>query len=149
MSRLDKATSGLIVYAKNYSTLRQLKEKNNDFEKTYIFKSDFKGEKTTTFKICHDEENQREICGDYGKDTKTHFWFEDGKQYAQIFTGRKHQIRASLSKLGFPIYGDRKYGGKPANRVYLHSYKIKFKNLSGDLKYLDNSEFYSRATWSK
>lgn len=42
-----------------------------------------------------------------------------------IKTGRTHQIRAHLKYLGYPITGDRNYGGSEAKRVMLHAYKLK------------------------
>ena len=45
IGRLDKSTSGIIIYAKNYSTLVQINEKTGDFEKYYVMKSDFPFEK--------------------------------------------------------------------------------------------------------
>ena len=148
IGRLDKVTSGVVIYAKNYPTLKQLKEKAEDFKKMYIFKSDLPAPITTEFKITHDEERKREVCGDTGKDTKTIFTFEKNRKYAELVTGRKHQIRASLSKLGYPIWGDRRYGGKPADRVYLHCFSIKLSALTGDLEYLNKSEFISNPNWN-
>ena len=147
IGRIDKVTSGLIVYAKNYKALRHLKEKQAAFDKTYIFKSDLPSSTTTTFNIEHDELNKREVCGKRGKKTKTKFLIEGNKKTAKLFTGRKHQIRASLSKLGYPIYGDRKYGGKPASRVFLHSYKIKFNNLENEFAYLNEVDIVSKPNW--
>lgn len=46
----------------------------------------------------------------------------------EIQTGRTHQIRVHLQSIGFPIVGDTKYGGKSANRVMLHSSKMKLFN---------------------
>jgi 23S rRNA pseudouridine955/2504/2580 synthase/23S rRNA pseudouridine1911/1915/1917 synthase len=41
-----------------------------------------------------------------------------------IKTGRTHQIRVHLSYAGFPIVGDSKYGGKSADRIFLHAYSV-------------------------
>lgn len=146
--RLDKPTSGIVIYGKNYQVLRELKEASDKFKKIYMFKSDLPEDTTTTFKIEHDENMQREVCGEFGKKTKTIFWIEKGKKYAELVTGRKHQIRASLSKLGYPIYGDRRYGGKPAERVYLHCFSVTLKGLKGELEYLNNNEFMSNPKWN-
>ena len=62
-------------------------------------------------------------------------------------TGRKHQIRASLEILKTPIWGDRKYGGKVAKRLYLHSTRLIFKNLTDDLAYLNDQEIDDRPKW--
>lgn len=147
IGRLDKVTSGIMVYGKTYDAVRQINDASSKLKKIYQFRSDLKAPITTTFNIAHDEENMREVCGDEGKTTKTIFFFEDGKKYAELKTGRKHQIRASLSKLGFPIYGDVKYGGKRERRVYLHATLLRFDGLSGDLEYLNKQEFRSRPEW--
>jgi 23S rRNA pseudouridine1911/1915/1917 synthase len=47
----------------------------------------------------------------------------------RLFTGRTHQIRVHLQKLGFPIVGDKIYGGRPApgcERVMLHAWQLSF-----------------------
>jgi len=46
------------------------------------------------------------------------------KVKVEIKTGRTHQVRVHLADSGYPIVGDRKYGGKNAKRVMLHSHKI-------------------------
>ena len=43
---------------------------------------------------------------------------------ARPTTGRTHQIRLHLAAAGHPVLGDRLYGGKPANRLYLHAYRL-------------------------
>lgn len=40
---------------------------------------------------------------------------------AELFTGRTHQIRVHLSQRGLPILGDELYGGRPAERIFLHA----------------------------
>lgn len=41
-------------------------------------------------------------------------------------TGRMHQLRVHLAHLGWPILGDRRYGGPPARRMYLHALRLAF-----------------------
>ncbi len=147
VGRIDKRTSGIMVYGKTYEAVKSLNEKADKQKKVYEFKSDLAKDITTDFKITHDEDYQREKCGAFGKETKTIFWIEKGRKYAELVTGRKHQIRASLSKLGVPIYGDKKYGGKTATRLFLHATYIKFSGLEGDMKYLNGQEFWSKPLW--
>jgi 23S rRNA pseudouridine955/2504/2580 synthase len=45
---------------------------------------------------------------------------------AEIETGRTHQIRAQAASHGFPIYGDRKYGGKNPPPFFLHAVRLAF-----------------------
>jgi 23S rRNA pseudouridine1911/1915/1917 synthase len=51
----------------------------------------------------------------------------------KIFTGIRHQIRAQLSFLGYPILGDELYGGSPEERCFLHAYK--YSILIGEKNY--------------
>ncbi len=59
----------------------------------------------------------------------------------KLFTGIRHQIRAQLSFLGFPILGDNLYGGRPEDRCFLHAYKysilIREKNYQIESKKAD------------
>ena len=43
---------------------------------------------------------------------------------AELFTGRTHQIRVHLSQRGLPIVGDQLYGGRPAERIFLHALSL-------------------------
>ncbi|CAM9102238.1 RluA family pseudouridine synthase [Mycoplasma marinum] len=148
VGRIDKVTSGLVIYGKTYEALRQLKENQGDFEKVYRFKSDLDQDLETEYLIGHDERKQRMCIHPKGNLTKTKFWIDDkNKKYAQIFTGRKHQIRVSLAKLGFPIYGDVKYGGRQETRVYLHAFSATIKGMSGNLEYLNDRKFVCKITW--
>ncbi|MBN4083239.1 RluA family pseudouridine synthase [Mycoplasma sp. CSL10137] len=152
VGRLDKETSGLIIYGKNYHTVKQLNDKISNFDKKYMFKSDFneqykevelyflKDYSTGKMKVSPKEKEN-------SKYSKTILYVEKNKKIAQILTGRKHQIRLTLKFLGKPIYGDIKYGGKKADRLMLHSYYLKLQNLNGDLKYLNGFEFYSLPKW--
>ncbi len=150
IGRLDRSTSGLIVYAKNYKTLVQLNEKINKHEKYYLLKSDFPWERKEV--IFYGRKNTRthemELFDNKpGLKMETLFFKDKNKCYAKLITGRKHQIRLSLAKLGFPIYGDKKYGGKFDKRVFLHSYKIIFHDLKDELDYLNGTQFICEIKW--
>ena len=45
-----------------------------------------------------------------------------------LYTGIRHQIRAQLAHLGYPILGDLLYGGEQERRVYLHAYRYQIDN---------------------
>ncbi len=47
---------------------------------------------------------------------------------AEPLTGRTHQIRAHAAERGFPVLGDVAYGGTPATRVYLHAAELQFRH---------------------
>ena len=146
IGRIDKATTGVVLYGKTYEALRELKENVGKFEKYYRLKSYLDKSQTFEGLIHHNELEKKEIISlKFGKETKTIFTvLEDDEVEAQIITGRKHQIRSSLAFLGFPIIGDLKYGGERSDRIYLHSHRIVLKGLSGNLEYLNNQEFIAK-----
>ena len=144
VGRIDKETSGLVLYGKNYRILRELNDKVNDFIKIYKLKSDIKEDKHVKAQIHHNEKDKKEYISDrFGKDTETIIKVKGEEIEAQIITGRKHQIRATMEFLGFPIHGDIRYGGKPSDRLYLHSWKLILRGLSKDFDYLNDQEFIS------
>lgn len=138
--RLDKETSGVIIFAKNdfsyWSLIEQFK--NHLVKKEYyaIVKGKFpEKKKLIEFKIAPDKENPTKMKVHFlkGKNALTEIEVEkyiDDLTLLKIkpITGRTHQIRLTLSYLGYPILGDEKYGTKSEiiNRLALHSYKINF-----------------------
>ena len=68
-----------------------------------------------------------------------------------LHTGKTHQIRAHLSSIGHPIIGDSKYGSNKVNQLIkkeyglkyqlLHSYKLEFPEIEGELSYLSGKTF--------
>ncbi|MCC3161122.1 MAG: RluA family pseudouridine synthase [Mollicutes bacterium PWAP] len=148
VGRLDKVTSGIMLYAKTYESLTQLNVSNNSFKKIYTLKSDLPESIETKFRIDHDEDLQRQVVVKKGGKVSHSIFTVNGNNIsAEIKTGRKHQIRVSLSKLGFPIYGDRKYGGKPESRVFLHAMNLTLNGLEKELNYLNGQEFISFPKW--
>ncbi|QBF34384.1 RluA family pseudouridine synthase [Mycoplasmopsis phocirhinis] len=146
VGRLDKITSGLIVYAKNYETLVELNQANKFFDKEYIFvpQKPIKTGKYSFYITKNDEQKRMYISANQTKNSQlalTNIEFKQGRYYAKILTGKKHQIRATCAYLNSPIVGDTKYGAKPFKRVLLHSYSLTFKNLNNNLSYLNNKTF--------
>lgn len=150
IGRLDRVTSGLVVYAKNYKALVQLNDKVNKFEKYYQLKSDFpwiKKEVKFYGRKNLKTHDMQLFDNPPGIEMKTVFSQDKNKKYAKILTGKKHQIRLTLKHLSYPIYGDHKYGGKFDKRVYLHSYKIVFNSLENELEYLNGTQFICDIKW--
>lgn len=158
--RLDKLTSGLVIYAKNKIALDILLtsiQNKNDIEKYYIarvskrFKQGFIGKGW----IKYDQEQQISIFTETEKSVKQGYkacetkfdLLLEQKEFniieAQLLTGRKHQIRATLAYYGYPIVNDFRYGGLKINSermIFLSASKLIFKNLPAPLNYLNGEE---------
>ncbi|MHA0297692.1 pseudouridine synthase family protein [Mesomycoplasma ovipneumoniae] len=154
VGRLDKKTSGIILYGLNYKSVVELNKKQKFFEKIYTFESKIKLKKpikTDLFIRKNDLNKKMEVCkNQVGCHLiSTTFFSKNNRNFAILHTGKKHQIRVTLSHLGFPIFGDEKYNGEQKNRLFLHSFSLKFNNLDGFLSYLNDKKFVSKPEWWK
>lgn len=161
--RIDRNTTGLVVFAKNKETLETLLEKfkNHEIEKHYLAlvygipKDQHKIIESYLFK--DNKKSQVYISDIYKKGYKkiiTKYTILEKREDntalldVEIKTGRTHQIRAQLAYIGYPIIGDGKYGDNKINKKFhkkyqmLCSYKIKFnfKDNNGILDYLNGHE---------
>lgn len=139
VNRLDMNTSGLMLIAKNKFShafyQKQLEE--NIMKKKYLAVVDGMVDIDLLYenKFSYNEEKKNYEPSDNGKICRTYFKTKRiEKDYSiiecEIFTGRTHQIRASLRDLGYPIWGDSLYGSdKKLNRFLLHSYKLEFTSF--------------------
>ncbi|VEU78137.1 pseudouridine synthase [Mycoplasmopsis columbinasalis] len=147
IGRIDKETSGIVLYAKSHSNLVQLNAKTKYFDKAYVFESDFESNNDI---VCIDivqNGEKRDALINPDSPICTKFTNLNNKKFAYILTGKKHQIRLTLKALNTPIYGDKKYGGKSAKRMYLHSHQLTFHNLHDNLVYLNEKTFESKVPW--
>ncbi|MDW2923279.1 RluA family pseudouridine synthase [Mesomycoplasma ovipneumoniae] len=154
VGRLDKKTSGIILYGLNYKSVVELNKKQKFFEKIYTFESKIKLKKpikTDLFIRKNDLNKKMEVCKNEAGChlISTTFFSKNNRNFAILHTGKKHQIRVTLSHLGFPIFGDEKYNGEQKNRLFLHSFSLKFNNLDGFLSYLNGKKFVSKPEWWK
>lgn len=137
--RLDKETSGIIVFAKNKEVKDKLQENWDDVKRYYvaIVEGTFK-EKNGECKsyLIEDKNHIVHITNEKnGKFAHTRYSIiNENKKYSlvdiQILTGRKNQIRVHMKELNHPILGDKKYGKSmnSVKKMYLHAYKIVFKH---------------------
>ena len=164
VNRLDRNTSGMVIAAKNYKSLRLLNQfmRDGEISKYYIClvrgRID-KGFEKRSYLVKDTESNWVQVDDFPSEDSKeiiTIFRpisFNDGYTLLEVVlvTGKSHQIRAQLFKLGYPIIGDPKYGDERENLYFkrnfdlncqlLHAYKIEFKDVKEELGYLRNRVF--------
>lgn len=136
--RLDRETSGLIVFAKDEAAKKRLQKDWPDAEKKYYAVVEgvpkpaegkvesYLGE-TRALKVYST------AAGEESKHAVTRYrLLKAGAGRAlldvTLDTGKKHQIRVHLSDIGCPVVGDKKYGAStnPIRRIVLHAYSLTF-----------------------
>ncbi len=142
VNRLDKDTSGLVVFAKNENVKRKMQDNWENVERKY-------------FAVVNGILNRDGYVESYLRETKTLLTYsaKSGKYAKTIYkvikynkkyslleiklvTGRKNQIRVHMADIKHSIVGDKKYGlnNNPINRMGLHAYYLSFNHpVSNDL----------------
>ena len=161
--RLDRNTSGLVVFAKNLVSLQELEDlfKNKEnIVKEYLalVKGKVDGKLEIDAPLLKDEKTGIVKVSKNGKSAlsiveKSKFYGDFTLVNVQILTGRTHQIRVHLAYVNHPVIGDSKYGDFKINKEFkelynydsqfLHAYKLTFKKIEGKLAYLSNKTFVS------
>ena len=151
LHRLDKDTSGVVIFVKDERVKELLQNDwNNLIEDREYIAVVPKGIKSYTNYTCYLKEDNNykvHVANDKnGKKAITSITvLKENKNYSlikiNIKTGRKNQIRAVLSHLGYPVVGDTKYGsGIKAKRLLLHASKIILTNPKNKKKYTFESK---------
>jgi 23S rRNA pseudouridine1911/1915/1917 synthase len=147
--RLDRETSGLMVFAKSGHVAHTLQEGWDRVEKRYeavvegrlaadqgVFESDL--DEASPFKVytAAPSERTRHAITRYQVIKRAK---ERTLVQLTLETGRRHQIRVHLASAGCPIVGDEKYGAEtdPARRLALHSWSLRFPHpaTQGELRF--------------
>jgi 23S rRNA pseudouridine1911/1915/1917 synthase len=143
--RLDRPTSGVIIFAKTSKSLERLNKMLHDkkIQKTYwaVVKNHPEKEKDTLINFLkkNPTNNKSAVYNTEVKNSKRavlHYQLLkklDNYSLLEIDleTGRHHQIRSQLASIGFPVKGDLKYGFPRSNKdasIHLHARKIEFQH---------------------
>jgi RluA family pseudouridine synthase len=140
--RIDRETSGVLVFAKNYDARERLKEKfaAHDVDRVYIaiVEGAMNPPRGTIRSNLLERRDLRMASVRHHPDAKpavTHYrTIGSTKKYSMLEitleTGRKNQIRAHLSEAGHPVVGDHLYGSEinPLKRLGLHAKLLGFEH---------------------
>ena len=143
--RLDRPVSGLVVFARTSKAISRLSEmfRTRSVRKTYwaiVGNQPPQSEGTLTHWLTRNPKNntarayEREVPGskqavlDYRVIARSdRYWLLE----VDLHTGRHHQIRCQLAKIGCPIRGDLKYGAPrslPDGGISLHARRVSFEH---------------------
>lgn len=141
--RLDRPTSGIVLFAKTSKALTRLNEmfRTSEVKKTYwaiVKAKDIPHEAELTHYLVRNEKQNKSYAYDQEKPNSKkailHYQIiarSDRYMLLEIDlkTGRHHQIRCQLAKMGCPIKGDLKYGfdrSNPDGGISLHARRVTF-----------------------
>lgn len=160
--RLDRNTSGIVIFGKTLKALQALNEMmklRHCIDKTYktiVVGNVHKEYKLEDYIIKLEDENRvklvnKNTIGSLSMKTNIKPIITNQKYsevLVQIITGRTHQIRVHSASINHPVIGDRKYGDFSVNKQMvsmfklhhqlLHAYSIKFIKTFGVLEYLQD-----------
>ena len=162
--RLDRVTTGVLLFAKRKSTLRKINEqfRNRTIKKTYLAIVENKPNQpkaTLTNFLWKDREQRKgrvsptkikgstECILSYEVIGQNEFGY---LLKVQPITGKYHQIRVQLSHIGCPILGDKKYGATKndsPNSVALHAWKLTLTNPTTETPITLTAPFQDNVWW--
>lgn len=144
--RLDRPTSGVVLFARTSKALARLNamfQSHEQIHKTYWAivqgKPKLPEARLENYLIRNEKQNKSYIAKQGAKDAKlailSYKTLTVGEHYSlleiSLETGRHHQIRCQLAAIGCPVKGDLKYGAKRSNPdggICLHARQIEFEH---------------------
>ena len=142
VNRLDRNTTGLLLFGKTLNALQELGEniRNRSIEKYYraVVAGELKEELQLKGYLLKDEKTNKvsfhkeQVEGsDYIETGVRPILTKNGLTLVEIhlITGKTHQIRLHLSTIGHPILGDMKYGDERVNKKYYESHQVNHQLL--------------------
>jgi len=136
--RLDRETSGVMVFTKSYELREKFAAQWKDVKKKYLAVVHGNLAKKSGIIESYLAEKDDYMMSsvktpEEGKLARTRYRvIKESKDYSlleiDLLTGKKNQIRVHLSERGHPILGDLKYNKNPQGRLALHALSIKFKH---------------------
>ncbi|MFM7565906.1 MAG: RluA family pseudouridine synthase [Flavobacteriales bacterium] len=140
--RLDRPTSGIVLFAKTSKALERMNAQFRDkvIEKTYLalVEGSMEGKGRLVNHLRKNEKQNKSYVVDQtmGKEARLNYEvIQTFNHYSLVRialeTGRHHQIRCQFAHLGFPIKGDLKYGAKRSNKdgsIGLHASTLSFNH---------------------
>ena len=150
--RLDKLTTGLLIFAKNHIAAQELSIlfREQEIKKFYIAISGKKPKKkmgklegelvksrSSSFKLIRSSNpNAKMVFQSYKYSPNRYLFLIDA------ITGKTHQLRVMLKSVGSPILGDKRYGSdEEKSPIYLHSAILFFRLGKKEYSYLTFPEF--------
>ncbi len=141
--RLDRPTTGIVIFARTSKALTRLNDlfKNRETQKTYWAIVKGKPSKSNDTLVHYLKRNEKANTSkahinevpDSKKASLEYTVIKELNNYTaleiELHTGRHHQIRAQLSAIGYPIKGDLKYGADrsdPDGGIHLHARRLEF-----------------------
>ena len=145
--RLDRETSGVMIFAKHKRHKEYLQEQFARREVHRIYHALVEGKPQIDRGTIHEwllEDKFLRVKAvkknhPQAKEAITHYSVEDNDEFASLVqltieTGRRHQIRVGLANLGCPVVGDSEHGaeGNPIGRIALHASSLEFLHPETD-----------------
>ena len=156
-NRLDRNTSGIVIFAKTYSIAAAVNAalKYRTLHKYYLCIAEGRLNETVRYKGYLRKDRSANKVYISGEPAERAAAIETGIKplktadsytllEVELITGKSHQIRAQLAAIGHPLLGDVKYGGGIVNNnaQFLHAYKLVVpEDADTELKYLAGNTF--------